>query len=570
MSFRKVIPVFFVYAVLAISCEGAMARTIYVDNTLATNCTTSNYSIDSRACSGVDGLSYKSIQEALDAMQVGDEIVLRGGTYQEGHIRINYKKSGISWSPGQFNTLRSYDGEWAILDGQNGGGSGGTNGLRVGADQNSACVLGLTTADTAGTYDLKYWKFERLEIKNGSSADGSTGVGFAGNGGPFIFRYVYIHDNLALSGSSNPGGLQGQVWKDSLVEYSVFERNGCSLDNHNCADINIFSDYKPDTIAQFGYNDSGHSIMRNEFRYNIFVGSPVGIKYKQDQFLTGRNPAGGYPLTDTFKHYGDKVHHNIFQGNISCGIDARQDFIQLYNNIFDSSHSAIFVGEGDTRSIYKAVVYNNTILSPVANGIWRVHQDSYTFQPVEYYGYDFNNILDSVNDGWNWSDIALGAIKFTTRSPNFSNYVSDRNYFYRPGKANIKDLNGTFVECFGTDRLTVADMEARYPGTNLFREEFNQNSPLYKGETGTEKYKTVANHLVEGALTVADGGRGGIHPYLPNVQIPSYIGAANPAMDSGKNWDPTQPAPDDAGWVDYVSKLKFTLIPPSLLNINIK
>jgi hypothetical protein len=440
-------------------------------------------------------------------------------------------------------------------------------------DKNSQCVLGFTVFDTAGTYDLAYWKFERLEIKNGASADGNFAAGFAANGGPFVFRHVYVHDNLSLSGSNNPGGLQGLVWKDSVVEYSVFERNGCTVDSHNCADINIFSDYLPDTIASSGYSNNGHANMRNEYRYNLFVGSPVGIKYKQDQFFTGRNPTGGHPLEDTFKNYGDKIHHNIFQNNIDCAIDARQDFIQIYNNIVDSSNSAILVGEGDTRSIYKAVVYNNTILSPKVNGIWRIHKvwSSWAFaQPTEYSGYDFNNILDNVNDGWNWSDIAVAAVSFGTQTPDFSNYVSDRNYFYRPGTAYFKDPSGLYVVFLGATRLTVADFEAIYPAIQLFRNDFNQSTLPYKGTTGANKYKTVANHVVEGSLTLANGGRGGAHPYLTGIQIPSYIGATAPIADSGKNWDPKTPDPNDAGWVDYVTKLKFTLIPPVLLDINIQ
>jgi len=552
------------------------ATTLYADNTMNTNCTTGNYSILNRLCNGSDGKGYKSIKEALLAMNTGDTILIRGGLYQEGHIRINYLKSGSSWNAGQFNTIKSYPGEWAILDGQNGGGTGGFDGIKVGSNAQSECVLGHSIYPSAGQGHMKYWKFENLEIKNGATADGQYAAGFWGTAGPFIFRNCYIHDNLADIMANNPAGLTGHVWHDSLIEFCYFFNNGAKEStHHNSANLAIYSDYNPNGIAATGFTDVGHHTMKNEIRYNLFIGSAVAIKYKQCQLFSGRDTSKGQP-DDTYKTYGDKVHHNIIRNAAAYAIDARQDFIQVYNNIIDSCASGIAVGEEDTRSIYKAVVYNNTIINSTNWGIFRVHSwwTDYNLptQTTTYYGYDYNNLLDQIRDGWNWSDIGVDTYStFGGYTPVYSGYVNDRNFFYRP-IANLYDPNGTYLVYIGhsNNRLTKTTFEAAYPGTKLFRKDYNAASPLYQSTDGVAKYKTRADYTLEGNLTISNAGKGTSHPYLANVIIPSYIGATNPNTDSGNAWNPDTPNPDDSGWVNYVLSLTIKMAqPPKIQNATI-
>lgn len=573
--------------IFIISVASAWSANIYVDQTLPTDIINGAYSSTSRNATGSDGNAYRCIKAAIAVMNVGDTIILRGGTYQEGHIRLPYTKSGTDWTQGNYNTIMSYPGEWAVLDGQNGTGGGGIDGKVVGIDKNSQCVIGVTVSDTSGKYDLRYWKFIRLEITNGASADGEYAAGFAGNGGPFIFRHCYIHDNITTEriGSYNPGGLRGEIWHDSLVEFCYFKNNGAlDTNNLNTAHINIFSDYLPNETAENGFVYTGHHTMRNEFRYNLFENSAVGIKYKQDQFFTGRNPGGGHPYKDEYKDLGDKIHHNIFLNTKAYATNGRQDFIQIYNNIFDSNEGvALSFGEIDTRTIYKAVSFNNTIINPKDRGLFRIHnalENYWDFMTsAQYFGYDYNNILDYVRDGSSWSDAAIYVRGTFPSGPDFSTYVGDRNYFYRPNPSNIKDLDGTrlyYMGGVGAIRYDINEYESLYSGKDLYRNEYNSSDLLYKGTTGADKYKTRANHVVEGSKTVANGGIGGAHPYLDGITLPSYVGATNPnGPDSGTNWDPVMQNPDDSGWVDYVlyvvgdlpSQNGNYLYPPKNLNI---
>lgn len=545
---------------LSVPLHSVHASAIYVDQNIPSAITDGTYSSAGRDNSGTEGNAYPTIKEAIIAMNVGDTIILRGGLYREGHIRLPYTKNGSSWASGSYNTMISFPGEWAVLDGQNGGGEGGIDGKTVGSDQNSECVLGLTVSDATGAFDLKYWKFERLEIMNGASANGERSAGFAGNGGPFIFRYCYIHDNLTTAriGDFNPGGLRGEIWHDSLVEYCYFSRNGALGTEaqgtlKDAAHINIFSDYKPNAIAENGFIDANLHTARNEFRYNLFEKSPVGIKYKQDQFFTGRNPTGGHPYTDDFKEYGDKIHHNIFFNTTEFGTNGRQDFIQIYNNIFYTNAGfSLGIGENDTRSIYKAVTYNNTIISPTLRGVWRIHYATYTFMPGEYYGYDFNNILVNVTDGDSWCDIAVDERGTFSGGPDFTFYVGNRNYFYDPG-TSIYDNDGTRIYWIGNQRYTLAAFASQYPGSVNYWKTNNPADPLFKGNTVPDRFKTFPGHVIEGTTTVANAGVGGSHPFLPGVNLPAYLGATNPnGTDSGLNWDPVAQNPDDSGWVDFV------------------
>ena len=515
-------------------------RILYVDNTLPDPCRSGNYSTSSRTCDGSEGDAFNSLQHALDVMKTGDTIVLRGGMYREGHIRIDKLKNGSSWEKGRFNTIRSFDSEWAILDGED---------KLPNSQTESKCVLGYASHSKNGEDDLKYWLFERIEIKNGRTEDGNFATGFWGNGGPFQWRNCYVHDNLAETHANNPGGLKGTVWNSCVVTQCYFRDNGAEGPNsshHNNAHIIIYSDYDCDRIARSGFSDSGHHVMQNEYSYNLFQGkAAVAIKYKNDQYLTGRNPVEGAGYNDQYQTLGDTIHHNIFQGTLSYAIDARQDFIQIYNNIFDQCGSAIIIGEPDTGTIYKAVVYNNTILSPKKYGIQLFHYPYYPFQEKDLHAYIYNNIIDGGGDGWNYSELSAWRPESWLEA-TFNNLMIDRNLFYRPLK-NFRDPNGTIPILIGGIKYSIHAFQQTYPKTELFLNEYDPGNLLYQDNTPSGRYKTRPTYILQKGKMIGGRGAKRDHPYLPGARIPSYIGATNPR---------------DSQWVDTVQGLeKFAYKP---------
>jgi len=525
MSLVKTYSLTIIFSALLFSF--AHAANIYVDKTLSSDCTKGNYSIANRNCSGSDGNAYNTVQRGLNAMRVGDHLYLRGGTYREGHIRIPTTINGRSWNDGQYNLIASYPGEWAILDGK---------GTLSAADRGT--VMG-NPGFPGGT--LSYWKFERLEITGGGSTETDQCAGFWAPYGPFWFRLCYIHDNYVRTGinpgANNPGGLTGHCWQDSIVEYCYFKNNGgLDSDNHNTAHINIYSDYQWNIITKDGFNPSsnnGRHNMRNTYRYNYFDTSrtAVGIKYKGGQYFSGKTTSTS---TDTYKNWGDNIHHNIFIGALYSPIYCTQDFVQIHHNIIDNCSNGFILGDiSAAYTLYKAVTYNNTVIGTERRSFFRRNEKAFDGQMGAYYGYDYNNIIDSAVYYDSNEDMSINNAGWEAGEDSYSNYVGDRNYFYRP-RGTTTQQNNVYSIPDGK-YYTVTTYMSLYPGKIIWKNSYDADNLLYAGTAGADKYKVRVGHTIYGSTTVAKGGRGGSHPYLSGITLPSYIGACDPNDSSWVN-----------------------------------
>lgn len=514
--------------------SNAWAANIYVDPTLGANITNGTYSIANRNSSGSDGNAYKTVQAAINAMSGGDDIYLRGGTYtpvaltgsgDNGAVHIPQTKNG---SLDNWSSIQSYTGEWAILDGQN----------VCGPSFNDGAVLGYRDFDKNGADNISYWKFERLEITGGASTDGRAAFGLWLNGGPFIVRYCYIHDNVANTGGSNPGGITGMIMRDSIIEYNYFKNNGSSG-----KDYELHSTCGPQTHTDYHHYFSEwetspqhieNAMRKNVIRYNLFDNEKKyaynGIHNKGRQFLT--------PKTDvswTYKEYGDKVHHNIFLG-FPVAVGSQQDFQQIYNNIIvtpDGARNTSGVAVTDNSvegNNVGVVIYNNTIIKGRIN-----HNFGYgaaQYYVVNPYAYIYNNLMDQAPADYD------GAAVITLGQPYILNpytYDSARtdvtnNYIYRSNSTNLK-VTRNAGNCYGI--LSVSAYNACYNATNFSKASSEATDPIYVGTTGADKYISRVAHIVSGNSTISNSGKGGNHPYLSGATIPSYIGATNP---DDNNW----------------------------------
>lgn len=513
------------------------ASNIYVDPILSSNITNGLYSIENRNASGSDGDAYRNVQDAVNAMSVGDKIILRGGTYKcinltgnsnDGAVKIPLSKNGYSWEEGHYNSISSFDGEWAILDGEN----------KCSGQDNRSGVIGWRDWDKDGGTDLKYWKFERLEIMNGTSSDGQATCGMWLNGGPFIIRYCYIHDNIASTGGANPCGIKGMVWNNSLVEYCYFSNNGCTdgtNEIHSVTGPQIHSDYRHSSeyweIAPYDIN---HATIKNEFRFNLFEDAnsiaSSGIHHKGRQYLTPKTN-----INWTYKEYGDRIHHNIFL-NCPRAIGVQQDFAQVYSNIAlippNSRAEAlgiVILDPGLSGNLNCVTVYNNTIIYGRLGVNFGAGSVGYVVNP---YIYLYNNIIDSPNDNDNKYDIYLG---YSWMSYPFD-YKANRtdisnNYIYRPD--NEQHIRVTRNEGDGYGIMSISRYNDYYGNINYVKSSSEDTDGLYLGDSGSERFKTRQDHLIELNITVGNGGIGKSHPYLESVNLPSYLGATDP---NNSNW----------------------------------
>lgn len=501
--------------------ESSQAANIYVDQTLSSDCISGNYSTSVRDCSGSDGNAYNTIQKAIVAMNGGDDIYVRGGTYEENggftlnctdcaasnrraNIEIPKSKNGTidNWS-----SIQSYPGEWAILVGDNLHQNYDTGGQHP--------VLGHYGTDKEGLHDIKYWKFERLEIKGGSNS------GLHVNGGPFIVRHCYFHDNYQQTDGENPAAIVGMVPQDSIIEFNYFKNNGSLAPVGNSSHIAFFSDYRNLDIENL---DPNHATMRNEVRYNLFDTGGNGFKHKNVQDLTNKN------TISTYKSQGDKIHHNIFLRLKTDSVYVMQDYAQVYNNITAEGLAPYYGAFGMDywltgayeRDIYYATFYNNTIKNAQFN-YWRG-----TIQPsINPYLYLYNNIFDNFginSDGFVTLNIAGsmaggGIVDLT-------NLKIDYNYFYRPGYADSFRITKGTENCIGY--MTPEEYNSCYNTNNYVKSSSEGSDNLYDSSFGAGQQITRREHVVEDSKIIANAGIGSSHPYLSGVSIPSYVGATNP------------------------------------------
>lgn len=549
------------FTVVSFCTNTLLAADIYVDNGGCGDCTT--YRVNERDCGSGSETVYDTVAEAVAAMNGGDDIYIRGGTYNENCISISGNDSG---SINDYSSIQSYLGEWAIIDGQ----------------RNCNCTAKAVFAMYSSP-QLQYFKFERLEIKGGGLAGGGSVIAAGINlWSPknITIRFCYIHDNLSDSSSENPAGISLYTPIDCTIEFCYLNNNGTdgSLSGNAC-NINFFSDYRDTTPGDFNVDDCTRE---NIVRYNLIDSTEgytgTGLRHKNQQIFgeEDRNP------TDmTYKNYGDKFHNNIIRGMSTLGIEAQQDFCQVYKNVIHhysgtkdgTANGGIFIKKYSSNAmVYNTIVYNNTIIGSNTE-MCGIHisglGSSKDFHP---YAQVYNNIVTKFADDYRREDVSLGT---TINSANdwspigtitLSDCPIDRNYIYCPADADEFAVarSGYFG---GDNRFTTAEFNTSYSVLN-FANSYNASDLLFSGTTGSAQYKTRSVHILTGVTTVGNGGIGGNHPYLTGVTIPSYIGAVNPdGPDSGVNWDPNNPDPNDAGWVDYV--LNVVGKPSAVKNINL-
>jgi hypothetical protein len=242
----------------------ADAATRIVDQRLAGNTTT--YNATTRQSTGGTTIAYNTLQGMLNGGAGGDTLLLRGAIYNppstEGFdVPNTFNGTALDWS-----CIRSYPGEWAIIDGQN------TSWLGLAHD-----------AGSGPETDNKYLIIEDFEIRNCRDAGSTRGVGLYLNGGPLIVQRLYIHDcGWNCSDGNNPAGFRSYRLHNSIVRYNYFRHNG-GMSHINQGHIMIWANpiYGTTTI------DTSNALItfNNDIKYNLFDSADCGFRIKVQQHL---------------------------------------------------------------------------------------------------------------------------------------------------------------------------------------------------------------------------------------------------------------------------------------------
>ena len=521
----------------------SMAQTgiLFVDNSLPSEITDGSYSIENRDNSGADGNAYVTIQAAINAMEPGNIIYLRGGTYHETHIDLTVCRHGL---PEAKNTLKSYPGEWAIVDGQY---------------QDPGYFRPSVFWGTGGA-GMSYWVFEDMEITGGGHPSENIYLG----AGIYLesphhceFRRLYVHDNyMKVNIPGHAGGLILDKMYECLVEYCYLKGNGNPMGERNTANANISytSDYKYENEV-----DPETCTHKNIIRYNLLDGdclnatggyTPIAIMQKGMQRLTGYvygetgNPSDLFPNDVTYRDYGDNIHHNIII-NSPYGLRLDQDYVQVHHNIIWLTkredveiHRAIGVRDyySNRRGPVYTCVYNNTVYADDGEGItFRIIPDGYDAavdppQCVFGYGFAVNNIICHAMGGYDWSILSFEGSGIQNAGPGevlvLENFNVSGNLFN-----NCTGNNGEDVIRFADRNYTAAQIILTPAADRGWK---NNETSIFKGSSGAEQYQSI-DYSLDVTYSIANAGIGGGHPFLSGTNIPEYIGATDPYDDSWVN-----------------------------------
>jgi hypothetical protein len=472
------------------------------------------------------GDPFATIQHGVDVMQPGDSLLLRAGTYREHSIRL-WGKQG---SEEAWFTLQSYPGEWAVVDAGHPADPVGTN---------------VFESSSAPLHAPVYWRFAHFEVTGAGPAylgqsyeeiQNLRGAGFHfWPGYHMVFDGMYIHDNYGGGGPNGGAGVKfqnadGTAAHHIVITHCHLKDNGWpGATNGNLANIVLFSDYVDDPTQV----DLEQCLSRNEIAYNLVEGCAVGFKHKNAQWLC-RNHIGD---DMEGKAYGDRIHHNIFLNNTYIGLWVHQDFAQVHHNIVVSSPGGIVAARPPTtidREPFHAVIYNNLVVeSADGGGITSYHgldpgPSGYQQEPWHPYWYVWNNIIERGQDANGRNDLNI-LFAWSPYEIDMHTVHVDHDYFY-PRERDQDVIN--VVD--NANDFSADEYEAVGWATSLYAQPVTSADPLHPEDS---EYKTRPDHVLEAGVTLADGGLGAAHPYLPGVTIPAYVG----------------PCADDAcAWVDAV------------------
>jgi len=322
---------FFFFVFLVTFSFNAQGKIVYVDSSLTdlqsdtiikqynfedTVYYTDKYDPVARKASSGTFRAFSNILHAFISIQPGDSILMRKGTYTENINFVDYRQ----FSESKRGYLGSYPNEWAILNG-------------------SIIFRG------PGTNSVKYWTFERFEVSKGCISIKTARYN--------TFRELYIHDN--------PVGVPGDEFINSGIVFNNIDGAAqdnlithCWLFNNGDANIKFFGDYYSDPKTV----DSSMALMRNEICYNYLKDSNHNIHYKNPQFLC-RDHEG---IDKTLSSFGDKIHHNHIVNATNGGVFISQDFIQIYNNVFENVLVQLGNRYASKREPFYNYVYNNLFI----------------------------------------------------------------------------------------------------------------------------------------------------------------------------------------------------------------
>ena len=370
---------------------------------------------------GTPNSPFRTIQKAMNVVNPGDTVLVRGGTYKEG--RITLRRCG---TPNNWINIKAYPNETPIIDGSDGYDYGWGGGLV----QIGECAYSWSSPlPERGFWGVEYVKFDGFTVQNTNGVNHGRGYGISTN----FCRYVIVSNCTTMNtGSSGIGVKNGMeyspygnwnplpkshhIW---ILNNHIYNANsgtpkvGEALSTSGCEDVYIMGNY---IDSKYEGISAGCGCNRITIAYNEVVDDGINIYIdaegldQQDFWVYGNYCHGngngcvigteqpGWPDNPLLPTGGSVrnvyIYNNIFASTryhgVGCVTDSTSGIkqnIQIINNVFDCIGYAIGMWVPATHIWEDVVIRNNIIKASNYDGGIRI---SGGVQPVSELTIDHN------------------------------------------------------------------------------------------------------------------------------------------------------------------------------------
>ena len=321
-------------------------------------------------------LPWRTIQHAMDVVNPGDVIYVRGGIYNEN---ATLQRSGVS---NAWITFKNYPGEIPVVDGTEISLDWGQGLIQIGSiDVQGVCYIlldGFYCRDALGNgVGIRTCYSHNITISNCTTNNtGNSGI-TADNGYDYpsvdptpLPSHIKIYNNFIID--ANNAATQEALTVSRVTHFGLI---GNTLLNDHKEGICCKNDCSYGIIA---YNDLATRGV------SIYIGSSLNGKSHDFEvygnYCHGKGNSIGISLEKCGESENYYIYNNIFassvhgfqyideqiQGNCSKGLKN----IYFINNVFDVGNTAIKINPATTETYMRNVVIRNNIIKGAINSIF--------------------------------------------------------------------------------------------------------------------------------------------------------------------------------------------------------
>lgn len=263
---------------------------------------------------------FPSIQEGIYALQPGDTLEIRGGTYNETTDVINQNGSSSAWY-----TIKNYPGETVVMTGNNQKEMNGKDG-----------------SDAITFSNSSYWRVEGITMQNYTGA----GIYITNKSNNIVMDSLKIHDlDYPEYRSYGTSGVDGEG-----TSY-------CTVQNCEIYNVGLKINKPKDHGIYIGYGASNWTFLNNKIHDNAgaaiqMYGDPNGGSSCNiiNNFLYNNHAYGMAIGSNATNNY---INNNVFYGNVCDDVYMLEGAVKNYfrNNLFLSRYSNYNVQLSDASSV---------------------------------------------------------------------------------------------------------------------------------------------------------------------------------------------------------------------------